>query len=80
MGDHKINSTHIGQIAAGVTWQNGCGATSSPVDKAMRDDLGDATEKIANIRKTLPFTRVLCKLRIFEILCLHLNCMCYDSK
>ena len=45
----RINSTHTEQIVAGVTWQNGWGgAAGSPMDRTMRDDLGDATEKIAD--------------------------------
>lgn len=45
----RMNSTHNGQVLAGVTWQNGFGgAAGSPADRVMRKGLTDAAAEIAN--------------------------------
>jgi len=44
----RMNSTHNGQVLAGVTWQNGYGgAAGSPVDRVMRKGLAEAAAEIA---------------------------------
>jgi len=44
----RMNSTHNGQVLAGVTWQNGFGgAAGSPADRLMRKGLADAAAEIA---------------------------------
>ena len=44
----RMNSTHSGQVLAGVTWQNGFGgAAGSPVDRIMRKGLSEAAAEIA---------------------------------
>lgn len=44
----RMNSTHNGQVLAGVTWQNGFGGTAgSPADRVMRKGLTDAAAEIA---------------------------------
>ena len=44
----RMNSTHNGQVIAGVTWQNGFGGTAgSPADRVMRKGLSDAATEIA---------------------------------
>ena len=44
----RMNSTHNGQVLAGVTWQNGFGgAAGSPADRVMRKGLTDAAAEIA---------------------------------
>ena len=44
----RMNSTHNGQVLAGVTWQNGFGgAAGSPADRVMRKGLTDAASEIA---------------------------------
>ena len=44
----RMNSTHNGQILAGVTWQNGFGgAAGSPADRVMRKGLTEAASEIA---------------------------------
>jgi hypothetical protein len=43
-----MNSTHNGQVLAGVTWQNGYGgAAGSPADRVMRKGLSEAAAEIA---------------------------------
>ena len=45
----RINSTHNGQVLAGLTWQNGWGGVAgSPADRVMRRGLADAANEIAN--------------------------------
>jgi hypothetical protein len=45
----RMNSTHNGQVLAGVTWQNGFGGVAgSPADRVMRKGLTDAASEIAN--------------------------------
>lgn len=44
----RMNSTHNGQVLAGVTWQNGFGgAAGSPMDRIMRKGLSEAAAEIA---------------------------------
>jgi len=44
----RMNSTHNGQVLAGVTWQNGFGgAAGSPADRVMRKGLTEAAAEIA---------------------------------
>ncbi len=44
----RMNSTHNGQVLAGVTWQNGfAGAAGSPVDRGMREGRTEAASEIA---------------------------------
>lgn len=44
----RMNSTHNGQVLAGVTWQNGFGgAAGSPADRVMRKGLTEAASEIA---------------------------------
>jgi hypothetical protein len=44
----RMNSTHNGQVLAGVTWQNGYGgAAGSPADRVMRKGLSEAAAEIA---------------------------------
>lgn len=44
----RMNSTHTGQVLAGVTWQNGFGgAAGSPADRVMRKGLTEAAAEIA---------------------------------
>jgi len=45
----RMNSTHNGQVLAGVTWQNGFdfGAAGSPADRVMRKGLMEAASEIA---------------------------------
>ena len=44
----RMNSTHTGQVLAGVTWQNGFGGQAgSPVDRLMRKGLSEAATEIA---------------------------------
>jgi hypothetical protein len=44
----RMNSTHDGQVLAGVTWQNGFGgAAGSPADRVMRKGLSEAAAEIA---------------------------------
>jgi hypothetical protein len=45
----RMNSTHNGQLLAGVTWQNGFGGQAgSVVDRVMRKGLSEAAIEIAN--------------------------------
>jgi hypothetical protein len=45
----RMNSTHNGQVLAGVTWQNGFGGMAgSPADRVMRRGLSDAANEIAS--------------------------------
>jgi hypothetical protein len=45
----RMNSTHSGQVLAGVTWQNGFGGIAgSPADRVMRKGLADAATEITN--------------------------------
>jgi hypothetical protein len=45
----RMNSTHNGQVLAGVTWQNGFGGVAgSPADRVMRKGLNEAATEIAN--------------------------------
>ena len=44
----RMNSTHNGQVLAGVTWQNGFGGgAGSPADRIMRKGLAEAATEIA---------------------------------
>ena len=44
----RMNSTHNGQVLAGVTWQNGFGGVAgSPADRVMRKGLSEAASEIA---------------------------------
>jgi len=44
----RMNSTHNGQVIAGVTWQNGFGGQAgSPADRLMRKGLTEAAAEIA---------------------------------
>jgi hypothetical protein len=44
----RMNSTHTGQVLAGVTWQNGFGGQAgSPADRLMRKGLTEAATEIA---------------------------------
>ena len=44
----RLNSTHTGQILAGVTWQNGWGGMHGSIaDRLMRKDLNQAAQDIA---------------------------------
>lgn len=45
----RMTSTHTGQVIAGATWQNGWGGMRGSIaDRVMRQDLGEAAEKIAD--------------------------------
>jgi hypothetical protein len=45
----RMNSTHTGQVLAGVTWQNGWGGQAgSPADRIMRRNLTEAANEIAD--------------------------------
>jgi hypothetical protein len=45
----RMNSTHNGQVLAGVTWQNGFGGRAgSPADRVMRKGLVEAAAEIAD--------------------------------
>ena len=45
----RLNSTHTGQIVAGVTWQNGWGCVpGSPCDRLWRDDIGEVASDITD--------------------------------
>ena len=45
----RINSTHTGEILAGVSWQNGWGGQSGSIaDRTMRKDLTKAAEEIVS--------------------------------
>jgi hypothetical protein len=45
----RMNSTHTGQVLAGVTWQNGWGCVAgSPCDRVMRKGLSEAAREIAD--------------------------------
>ena len=45
----RMNSTHTGQVIAGVTWQNGWGChAGSPCDRVMRKGLSEAAREIAD--------------------------------
>lgn len=45
----RLNSTHNGQILAGLTWQNGWGGVAgSPADRIMRKGLAEAAAEIGN--------------------------------
>lgn len=44
----RMNSTHTGQVLAGVTWQNGWGGMAgSMADRTMRSNLSEAANEIA---------------------------------
>lgn len=45
----RLNSTHTGQIVAGMTWQNGWGGQATSImDRQMRSDIADAADDIAD--------------------------------
>lgn len=45
----RMNSTHTGQLLAGVSWQNGWGGQAgSPSDRVMRKGLTDAASEITD--------------------------------
>lgn len=45
----RMTSTHTGQVISGATWQNGWGGMQGSIaDRVMRQDLGEAAEKIAD--------------------------------
>ena len=44
----RVNSTHTGDILAGISWQNGWGGQAgSMADRTMRADLSQAASEIA---------------------------------
>lgn len=45
----RVNSTHTGQVIAGISWQNGWGGQAGSIaDRAMRKGLAEAAADIAN--------------------------------
>lgn len=45
----RVNSTHTGQVIAGISWQNGWGGQAGSIaDRTMRKGLAEAAAEIAN--------------------------------
>jgi hypothetical protein len=45
----RVNSTHTGQVIAGISWQNGWGGQAGSIaDRTMRKGLAEAASDIAN--------------------------------
>lgn len=45
----RVNSTHTGQLIAGITWQNGWGGQAGSIaDRTMRKGLAEAAAETAN--------------------------------